>query len=208
MGVQDHPASAEPIRPAAVAHGKSPTRIAMDRLRKDKIAVICAVVVLFFILVAVFAPLLAKLEGQDYSTFHPDLVDEFGFPTIGLTPDHWFGVEPKTGRDNFARWVYGARPSLIVAFTATAVRHHRRCRDGSAGRLPRWLGGPGDLLGHRLRAEPSVPAVRDRDGPDRRVVARRFVQPDARGQASTRFYVLIFVLSFFGWAGLARHHPR
>ena len=55
----------------------------MDRLRKDKVAVICAIVVLLFILVAVFAPMLAKLEGQDYSTFHTDLVDEFGFPTRG-----------------------------------------------------------------------------------------------------------------------------
>ena len=28
-------------------------------------------------------------------------------------------VEPKTGRDNFARWVHGARPSLAVSFVAT-----------------------------------------------------------------------------------------
>ena len=57
----------------------------MDRLRKDKVAVICAGIVLLFILVAVFAPLLAKLEGQDYGTFHTDLVDEFGFPTTAPT---------------------------------------------------------------------------------------------------------------------------
>ena len=121
VGVEEHPASAEPARTAATPHGKSPGRIAFDRLRKDKVAVICASIVLFFVLVAVLAPLLSKLEGQDISTFNTQQIDEFGYPTIGITPDHWFGIEPKTGRDNFARWVYGARPSLIIAFLATVV---------------------------------------------------------------------------------------
>ena len=130
VGIEDHPASAEPVRAATVAHGKSPTRIAVDRLRKDKVAVICVCIVLFFVLVAIFAPLLAKLEGGDVQTFHPELVDEFGFPTIGITPDHWFGVEPKTGRDNFARWVYGARHECTNRYrnryrngTFTPIRH-------------------------------------------------------------------------------------
>ena len=36
--------------------GKSPMRIAIGRLRKDKIAVVCAVIVIFFfVLIAVFA---------------------------------------------------------------------------------------------------------------------------------------------------------
>ena len=82
VGVEDHPASAEPVRDSAVPHGKSPTRIAMDRLRKDKVAVACAGIVLFFILIAIFAPLLTRIEGRDIGTFHPELVDEYGFPTI------------------------------------------------------------------------------------------------------------------------------
>src|SRR5690349_15837214 len=94
VGVEEHPASAEPVRSAATPHGKSPGRIALDRLRKDKVAMICVGIVLFFILIAILAPVLAKLEGQDISTFHTDLIDEYGFPTIGVTPDHWFGIEP------------------------------------------------------------------------------------------------------------------
>ena len=50
-----------------------------------------------------------------------ELVDQYGFPIIGPTTDHWFGVEPRSGRDLFARWAYGARPSLIVAGTVTLV---------------------------------------------------------------------------------------
>ncbi|MGC4942160.1 ABC transporter permease [Kribbella sp. DT2] len=204
VGVEDHPASAEPVRDPSVAHGKSPTRIAMERLRKDKLAVICACIVLFFILVAIFAPLLAKLEGGDIGTFQTDLVDAYGFPVSGPTADHWFGVEPKTGRDNFARWVYGARPSLIVAFVATLF--------GTVvgvvmGLLAGFLGGWVDRviswlidfvlsLPYLLFAIAMVPIVESLRGGSFNLT------PDE--QASTRFFVLIFVLSFFGWAGLAR----
>ncbi|GAA1561874.1 ABC transporter permease [Kribbella sancticallisti] len=204
VGVEDHPASAEPARAASVAHGKSPTRVALDRLRKDKVAVACACVVLFFILIAVFAPLLTKLEGADIGTFNPALVDEYGFPLSGPTAEHWFGVEPKTGRDNFARWVFGAQPSLIVAFVATLF--------GTVvgvlmGLLAGFLGGWVDRviswvidfvlsLPYLLFAIAMVPIVESLRG------GSFTLTPDE--QASTRFYVLIFVLSFFGWAGLAR----
>jgi ABC-type dipeptide/oligopeptide/nickel transport system permease subunit len=204
VGVEEHPASAEPVRTAAVAHGKSPTRIAIDRLRRDKVAMICAAIVVLFILVAVFAPLLARLEGYDFGTYHTDLVDEYGFPLSGPNADHWFGVEPKTGRDNFARWVYGARPSLIVAFSATVF--------GTVvgvvmGLLAGFLGGWVDRviswvidfvlsLPYLLFAIALVPIVESMRGGSFNMTPEE--------QASTRFYVLIFVLSFFGWAGLAR----
>jgi peptide/nickel transport system permease protein len=176
----------------------------MDRLRKDRIAVVCAGIVLFFILIAVLAPLLAKLEGADIGTFNPDLVDEYGFPTFVANAEHWFGVEPKTGRDNFARWVYGARPSLIVAFVATAVG---TIAGVVMGLLAGFLGGWVDRviswvvdfvlsLPYLLFAIAMVPIVESLRG------GSFNLSPDE--QASTRFFVLIFVLSFFGWAGLAR----
>ncbi|GAB3927785.1 ABC transporter permease [Kribbella albertanoniae] len=204
VGVEDHPASAEPERAKGVAHGKSPTRIAMDRLRKDKVAIVCASIVLFFVLIAIFAPLLAKLEGGNIADFNPKLIDEFGFPTIGVTPDHWFGVEPRTGRDNFARWVFGARPSLQVAFTATVF--------GTVvgvvmGLMAGFLGGWVDRviswvidfvlsLPYLLFAIALVPIVESWRGGSMNLTPEQ--------QSSTRFFVLIFVLSFFGWAGLAR----
>ena len=145
-----------------------------------------------------------QARGRRRQTFHPELVDEFGFPTIGITPDHWFGVEPKTGRDNFARWVYGARPSLIVAFVATIF--------GTTvgvvmGLLAGFLGGWVDRviswfidfvlsLPYLLFAIAMVPIVESWRGGSFNLTPEE--------QASTRFYVLIFVLSFFGWAGLAR----
>jgi peptide/nickel transport system permease protein len=198
--------SAPAWAPAAgpVGHGKSPTRIAMDRLRKDRVAVVCTSIVVLFVLIAIFAPVLSRIEGQNYLENHTDLVDEYGYPTIGITPDHWFGVEPRSGRDLFARWVYGARPSLIVAFTATLFG---TIVGVVAGLVAGFLGGWVDRavswvidfvlsLPYLLFAIAMVPIVESWRGGSFNLTPEE--------QASTRFYVLIFVLSFFGWAGLAR----
>jgi len=167
--------------------------------------VVCASIFAFFVLIAVLAPLLARLEGQDTTTLHQDLIDQYGFPTIGPTSEHWFGVEPRLGRDLFARFVYGARPSLIVAGSVTLIT---TIIGVVVGLLAGFLGGWTDRilswcidfvlsLPYLLFAI-AVPAV----------LLAMFVGT-AEGAASedvatVRFYSLIIVLSFFGWASLAR----
>jgi peptide/nickel transport system permease protein len=79
------------------------------------------------ILAAVFAPLLVALEGQDTTTFHTQLLDSArgGVPRGalgGVSADHWLGLEPTTGRDLFARTLYGARTSFTVAFGTLVVQ--------------------------------------------------------------------------------------
>ena len=116
---------------AAAGSGlSSPPRIrgaAWRRLRKDKAAATGMIIIALMVLVAVFAPLLAALEGQDPNTQHAELVDSAtgGTPLGslgGVSASHWLGVEPQTGRDLFARLVYGARISLGVALGATALQ--------------------------------------------------------------------------------------
>ncbi|GAA2228048.1 ABC transporter permease [Streptomyces nogalater] len=97
------------------------------RLRAQRAALVAAVVVALLVLVALAAPLLTALEGQDPTTYHPDLIDSArgGVPIGsfgGASADHWLGVEPQTGRDMFARLVYGARVSLGVALGAMVVQ--------------------------------------------------------------------------------------
>ncbi|MGE6735268.1 ABC transporter permease, partial [Streptomyces sp. NPDC059900] len=97
------------------------------RLRTQRAALVAAAVVALLVLVALAAPLLTAIEGQDPSTYHPDLIDSGrgGVPIGsfgGMSAEHWLGVEPQTGRDLFARLVYGARVSLGVAFAATLVQ--------------------------------------------------------------------------------------
>ena len=185
---------------------KSPTKIALARLRQDRIAMISLSVVLFFVLVAIFAPLLAQLEGQNYTKLHQDLTDAYGFPTIGLNSQHWFGVEPRLGRDLFARWVYGARPSLIVAISATLISTFVGVVVGlMSGFLGGWVDRVLSWVMDFVLSLPflivaiAIPAV----------VILTFFKGGADGAnpsqvAEVRFFSLIFVLSFFSWAGLAR----
>jgi peptide/nickel transport system permease protein len=82
--------------------------------------------VVSMVAVALAAPLLCALEGQDPTTFHSELLDSArgGVPHGafgGVSGDHWLGVEPATGRDVFARVVHGARVSLGVALGATVL---------------------------------------------------------------------------------------
>ncbi|MEU3526015.1 ABC transporter permease [Streptomyces sp. NPDC038707] len=97
------------------------------RLRARRAALVAAVVVALLVLAALAAPLLTALEGQDPTTYHPALVDSArgGVPLGsfgGASADHWLGVEPQTGRDMFARLVYGARVSLGVSLGATLAQ--------------------------------------------------------------------------------------
>lgn len=94
--------------------GRSPGEIAWARLRKDKIAIISAIVILLIIAVALLAPLIVKLNG-----FPPDQFNKLnsngdpllntrdgGIPIGGLwgsgtSSEHWLGIEPQNGRDIF-----------------------------------------------------------------------------------------------------------
>jgi ABC-type dipeptide/oligopeptide/nickel transport system permease subunit len=101
--------------------GKSPLQIAMSRLRQDRVAVTCAVVTGIFILMAIFAPLLAGIEGQSPTKTNFNLVGEDTLPTFYANSDHWFGVTSQNGYDVFARFVYGIRPSFLIAISAAVL---------------------------------------------------------------------------------------
>jgi len=185
---------------------KSPTQIALARLRKDKVAMVCLGIFLFFAAIAIFAPLLARLEGQDPNTLHQDLLDQYGLPTISANSEHWFGVEPRLGRDLFARWVYGARPSLIVACSVTVITGIVGVIMGlMAGFLGGWVDRIISWIIDFVLSLPyllfaiAVPAV----------LLTIFLGGDSSEAGTSevtkaRFASLILVLSFFGWASLAR----
>ncbi|MGW3729884.1 ABC transporter permease, partial [Streptomyces sp. NPDC000851] len=97
---------------AKAVQGRSLGRIAWERLKRDKLALTGGIVVLLLILVAVLAPVITGLVGQDPEAHHEDLIDPlFGTPIGsfgGISGEHLLGVEPVSGRDIFARIVYGA----------------------------------------------------------------------------------------------------
>ncbi len=107
--------------------GRSPTQIAFDRLRHDKIAMVCFAVVVIFVLIAIFAPLLTSLFGVELQNGDPvtdtkaDSYPAFGPPDYGFTWKAPLGIEPRTGNDLLAEWFYGARTSLSVATISTVA---------------------------------------------------------------------------------------
>lgn len=109
--------------------GKSPLRIAVGRLRRDKVAMVCLVIVLIFVLIAIFADVIAGLFDVSLTPGSP--ADELDFlndgmplegpPNQGFDPDHPFGIAPKTANDNLAYWLYGCRTSMLISVSATIV---------------------------------------------------------------------------------------
>ena len=98
---------------------RSPLQLFWRRLRKDKVALVALVFVVLSVLVAILAPVIVSIAGvPGPNVQNDDLLDSFGLPS-GPTGDNPLGVDER-GRDVFARVVYGARVSLLVAFVATA----------------------------------------------------------------------------------------
>lgn len=110
---------------AGTVRSRSLGQIAWGRLRRDRIAIVGAAIILLFVLAAIFAPVLVKYLGHPPNEYHENLID----PTYsrpkgalgGISRHYLLGVEPTTGRDLFSRIVYGARISLLIAFLATAI---------------------------------------------------------------------------------------
>lgn len=88
-------------------------RDAVARMRRNPAAIAGAAIVVGFVLLAVFAPLLAP--------FGPDeRVGDLAAVPPGPSADHLFGLDEQ-GRDLLSRVVHGARLSLLVGIVSVAV---------------------------------------------------------------------------------------
>ena len=88
---------------------------AWSRLRRNPGALVGFALVALFVIVAVFAPVIATdpPRAQDLSLLR-------GGCCPGPSAEHWFGVDA-LGRDEFSRVVYGARFSLLIGVVSVAV---------------------------------------------------------------------------------------
>jgi peptide/nickel transport system permease protein len=103
--------------------GRSPWQIARSRLRRDKVSMVCLVIVCFYVVVAVTAPILQHFGVIDPYAPHGKLLNVAdGMPAGnwgGISTTHPFGVEPQTGRDVLSRIVGGITQSMLIASMAT-----------------------------------------------------------------------------------------
>ena len=111
------------IVPAAeLIVSRSPRELAWARLSRDKFARVALGVIFFYLFAAAFAPMICAVLGISPYALDGDALNDYGLPKGafgGISTEHWLGVEPGTGRDIFARLIYGARASLLVGILAT-----------------------------------------------------------------------------------------
>jgi peptide/nickel transport system permease protein len=90
---------------------ESPGARAWRRLAERKSAMLGLAIIVLFVLVAVFAPLIAHYDPAQQ-----------GWTSIRNPPSlqHWFGTD-ESGRDVFSRVVFGARASLLAGVVSVSI---------------------------------------------------------------------------------------
>jgi peptide/nickel transport system permease protein len=88
------------------------------RLRRNPVFLIGAAITLLFVLLAIFAPLIAPHNGH---TAYPSLINRVSAdnPVPGPRSGFPLGADGQTGRDLLSRLILGSRQTLIVGVCAT-----------------------------------------------------------------------------------------
>jgi len=206
----DVPGGATEVAPEAVLagggvsiEGRSLGQIAWIRLKRDRVALVGAAVIMVLILIAIFAPLIVNVFGQDPNEFNKGVTDpNLGTPTVGgwggISKDHLLGVEPVNGRDLFSRVLYGSRISLLIAFLATLLSVFIGTTMGVvAGYFGGWVDAAISRVMDLFLAFPLLVFA----------LALAGVVPDSAFGLSgdvLRVALLIFIIGFFNWPYIGR----
>jgi len=91
---------------------RTPWREFWRRFRRQHLAMAAATFIVLLVLIAIFAPMLAPYDAENY----------FDYDQLNAGPSlqHWFGVDA-LGRDIFSRVLLGARLSLVAGVLSVAV---------------------------------------------------------------------------------------
>ncbi|NLB90867.1 MAG: ABC transporter permease [Clostridiales bacterium] len=147
------------------------------RFKKHKAAVVSLVILMIFILAAVFAPLLTPYDPAEITI-------DFGKPPSG---EHLLGTDA-VGRDMLTRLLYGMRVSLLVGLLSTMIAITLGV---VLGLISGYAGGAVDMIIMRftdmVMSFPYILLV---------LVVAALVGPGLLN--------LIFIMGFTGWPGVAR----
>ena len=127
------------LNPSLLANDtiESPTRRALRRLFKRKGAVLGLAIIVLFVAMAVFAPLVAPYDP---------IVQSWTAVRKAPSAAHWFGTD-EVGRDVLARVIYGTRASLLAGVISVVIALSIGV---PLGLIAGYLGGPIDMLLSRI----------------------------------------------------------
>ena len=200
-------ARAKQVDTTQAVAGRSPSKLALDRFRHNRVAMVALGVSAFFFVVAYSSSLINSVLGLDPYAIDRSAIDLNNFlnpigPWGGISSEHWLGVEPGIGRDVFARLIIGARTSITIA-TITSVLsiglgmvvglisgYFKGKVDEAIGRLIDLLLAFPTFFMLLAIARPMADRLQSALGVDDKNVAT--------------IILLVFLLTIFGWAGLAR----
>jgi ABC-type dipeptide/oligopeptide/nickel transport system permease subunit len=100
--------------------GRSPWRLAYERLRRDRAAKIAFATIMVIVLLALLAPVFAKIVGHGPNQQFIDIGENANGGPVPPSGTFWLGTD-NNGRDLFIRILYGARISLLVGVLATMI---------------------------------------------------------------------------------------
>jgi peptide/nickel transport system permease protein len=173
---------------AAKIEGKSPWRLGIERLRRDRAAMISLGIIVAIVLIAIFAPVIAAIVGHGPNQqFTAPIGQTAEGQPVGPSSTFWFGTDT-VGRDVLVRIAYGARISLIVGLVATVLTVTIGAIVGLASA---YFGGLTDsVLARVMDWLLAVPFL---------LLAISLVSVIGPGLS-----VLIIVIGFLGWASVGR----
>jgi oligopeptide transport system permease protein len=171
---------------------------AWRRLRRNHAAVPSIVVIGFFTLVAIFAPLLAPhnpiIQTSNNSMRFPVWV-QIDNPALRGRPEYLFGTD-LLGRDVLSQLIYGTRVSLIVGLVPTAMV---LAIGTGIGLVAGFAGGHIDALLMRftdiMYAFPGLLLI---------ITLATAMRDTWLGQALSGLLLIFFALVIVGWTDLAR----
>ncbi|GGQ85076.1 ABC transporter permease [Streptomyces griseorubens] len=98
--------------------GASLWREAFRRLKSSKMAIVGAVIIVAFVLIAVVGPFVAPYSPSAQTWRNEVFPNQGKF--VGARDGNWFGLD-HLGRDLFSRMLVGARQTLLVGIVATLI---------------------------------------------------------------------------------------
>ncbi len=110
-----------PPEAAQGIEGRSPLRLALSRLRTDRIAIVAGSLIVLMALLAILAPIISSVTGHNpYNTNLLTGTTAFGQPLAPGQGGYLLGTD-NGGRDILVRIAYGAQISLMVGILATLI---------------------------------------------------------------------------------------